>query len=187
MRVILAQSQIIKFLRGDIRNFKGMFLGDMQKLPDYKLERANDVIPWMFPTDIASKYDIGAPLLSPNDILAIKADEIVLRNIQLSLNRMIEFYERNDYWITQRNHNYLRITRILRCLWLAGLIHDYVCLSRCLDDLFVEHHDLIGENTYNYWKHADDDHFMRTDGGFKQDNDLTPLDAEDVRLGLCHI
>jgi hypothetical protein len=103
---------------------------------------------------------VDAPVLTAEDIEIIKNDETIQDAIQLSLFRMIRYYEKNDYWITQKNHNFLRITRILRCLWLAGRVNDYVCLQRILDDIYIDYSDIISDETFAYWKYANDDDFF---------------------------
>lgn len=154
-------SRIIRFLRGDQRDTQGRCLKDMHDLPDWKLERCHDVVQWMFPTDIPSAHYPDAPVLTAEDIAIIQNDGHIKAIIQLSLTRMVEFYEKNDYWITQKNHNFLRLTRILRCLWLAGLKHDYVSLQKALDDVFIDYPDIVGEETYLYWKNANNDEFIK--------------------------
>lgn len=154
-------SRIIRFLRGDQRDTQGRCLKDMHDMPDWKLERCHDVVQWMFPTDIPSAHYPDAPVLTEEDIAIMKLDPHIQAIIQLSLTRMVDFYEKNDYWITQKNHNFLRLTRILRCLWLAGLKHDYVSLQKALDDVFIDYPDIIGEETYLYWKNANNDEFMK--------------------------
>jgi len=52
---------------------------------------------------------------------------------------------------------------MLRCLWLADLKHDYVCLQKALDECFVDYPDIIGEETYLYWKNANNDEFMKAE------------------------
>ena len=164
-------SKIINFLRGGEFDCKMRHIMELQHMPDWKIERTHDVIQWLFPTDIPSEHNSDAPVLTPEDIEIIKNDSIIKAAIQKSLERMIYFYERNDYWITQRNHNYLRITRILRCLWLAGLTHDYVSLQKCLDDIFVDYPDIIGEETYLYWKNANNDIFIKCPPKIKEETE----------------
>jgi len=156
-------SQIILFLRGKGPDYKGRSLYQLQTLPDYRLEREHDVIQWMFPTDIASKHCKDAPVLTNEDLETIKEDTAIQDNLQLSLDRMIKFYEKDDYWITQKNHNFLRITRILRCLWIAGRVHDYVCLSRILDAIFLDdrYTNIITYETFTYWKYANDLEYLK--------------------------
>jgi len=153
--------RIIKFLRGEAFDTKIRTLAEMQRYPSWKLERSHDVLQWMFPTDIKSKSYDEAPILTLEYIQCIQADKEIQSAIRSSLNRMLAFYEENDYWVSQRNHNFKRLTRILRCLWLAGLKRDYVCLQKALDEVYVDYADIVGEETYSYWKNANNDEFMK--------------------------
>lgn len=157
----IMSSRIIRFLRNQGTDHKGRTLKQIRDLPDHKIEREHDIIQWMFPTDLPSSHCKDAPTLTDEDIERIKEDTLIQDNIEESLDRMIRFYEKNDYWITQKNHNFLRITRILRCLWLSNRIHDYVCLSRVLDDIYIYYHEIIGEETYYYWKYANDREYLK--------------------------
>lgn len=152
-------SQITLFLKGKGKDTKGRMINQIRALPDHRLENSHDVIQWLFPTDLPSQHQEQSPVLTYSDIEIIKSDSKIQDNLQLSLDRMIRFYEKNDYWITQKNHNFLRITRILRCLWLAGRIHDYVCFQRVLDDIYIDYNDIIGDSFY-FWKCANDKDFL---------------------------
>jgi len=147
-------------LSGKGFDHKGRMINQIRALPDWKLEREHDVIQWLFPSDIHSKYFDQAPVLTDEDIETIKESTVIQDNIQMSLERMIRFYEKDDYWITQKNHNFLRMTRILRFLWIAGRTHDYVCLSKVLDDIYKDYAAIIGGETYLYWKNANNRDFL---------------------------
>jgi hypothetical protein len=153
-------SNIVQFLSGKGFDHKGRTLNQIRSFPDWRLEREHDFIQWMFPSDIHSNYFDKAPILTDEDIEYIKNSEDVQKNLQLSLERIIQFYEKNDYWITQKNHNFLRLTRILRCLWIAGRVHDYVCLSKVLDGIYDDYCEIIGPETFMYWKKANDKDFL---------------------------
>lgn len=155
-------SQIIKFLRNEAADFKGRFLIQVIMMTDEQLERSHDCIQWMFPSDIRSQHSSYAPVLTEKDIQVMKSDKVVQCAIKTCLDRMLRFFENNDFWLTQRNHNYKRLTRMLRCLWLADMKHDYVSLSKALDDVFIDNPDLVGEETYLYWKNANNDSFMKS-------------------------
>ena len=172
-------SQIIKFLRDEAKDYKGRTLFEMQSLPDYKLEKTHDIIQWMFPIDIPSKYNPNSPVLTEEDIAIMKTDLTVQAAIQTSLTRMIWYYEKNDYWVTQKNHNFLRITRILRCLWLAGMKHDYVCFQRALDDIFTDYNEIIGEETFLYWKNANNKEFLEKENKSSFIGPCLPASNED--------
>jgi hypothetical protein len=154
-------SDVIKFLRSEGRDHKCRTLIGLLAMNDAELEKSHDVIQWLFPSDLPSMYAPFAPVLTAEDIETMKTDEIVQAALKMCLERMIHFYENSNHWITLHNHNYKRITRMLRCLWLAGLKHDYVSLSKALDDVFIENPDTVGEETYLYWKNANNDFFMK--------------------------
>jgi hypothetical protein len=135
---------------------KGRMISQVRSFPDWQLERDHDFIQWLFPSDIHSRFFDKAPILTDADIEEMKESVAIQNNLKWSLDRMISFYEKNDYWITQKNHNFLRINRILRCLWISNRIHDYVCLSKILDDIYIDYHEIIGEETFLYWKNAND-------------------------------
>ena len=153
-------SNVVQFLSGKGFDHKGRTLNQIRAFPDWRLEKEHDVIQWMFPIDIPSKHFDGAPVLTNDDIKIIKKSKDIQYHLILSLSRMMRFYEQNDYWITQKNHNFLRITRILRCLWLSGRKHDYVCIQKILDKIWVDYHDIIGNETFLYWKCANNKDFL---------------------------
>ena len=153
-------SSIILFLSGHGFDHKGRLISQIRSFPDWMIEREHDIIQWLFPSDIHSNFFNKAPVLTDIDIVMMKKSFIIQENLKMSLDRMIAFYAKDDYWIVPHNHNFLRITRILRCLWLAGRVHDYVCLSRVLDDIYIEYSDIISEETFLYWKNANNKDFL---------------------------
>jgi hypothetical protein len=57
-------------------------------------------------------------------------------------------------WITPGNHNFLRITRILKCLILLDLKRYAMLFFRSLELVFSEWKKIIGEDTFNHWSNA---------------------------------
>ena len=49
------------------------------------------------------------------------------------------------------DHNYLRITRILKCLMTFGLIDEAQAFYECLRQIYREESDQIGGETFQYW------------------------------------
>lgn len=180
-------STIILFLSKRGFDHKGRLINQIRAYPDWRLEKEHDVIQWLFPSDIHSKYFDKAPILVDSDMEILKESVEIQDNLQMSLDRMIRFYEKDDYWITQKNHNFLRMTRILRCLWIAGRTHDYVCLQKVLDDIYKDYKEIIGAETYLYWKNANNLEFLvnykSTPVSLAVSNDKTnPYDASDNDL-----
>ncbi|KAJ7211991.1 opioid growth factor receptor conserved region-domain-containing protein [Mycena pura] len=101
-----------------------------------KLERKHGFIQWLFPIREHGMNFDSQPL-QPHEIAAIKADPVALKRILTSYNLMLDFYGMRlvseetgavDRVLPPRNyvpryenlvyssHNYLRISRILKCL-----------------------------------------------------------------------
>lgn len=175
----IAISNIITFLRCKGFDHRGRSINQLWALPDWRLEKDHDFIQWMFPTDFPSNYMPDAPVLTTEDIAIIKIDKTIQDNLTFSLERMIRFYEKNDYWITEKNHNFLRITRILRFLWLAGRVHDYCCFQRVLDDYYIQYGNIITNETYAYWKYANDDEYLKAKRMKEQAKLANPYDRDD--------
>jgi hypothetical protein len=57
-------------------------------------------------------------------------------------------------WLTPHNHNFLRITRILKCLCLTGLKAEAAAFFTALQFVYTSYADVIGEETLGYWQAA---------------------------------
>jgi hypothetical protein len=143
----------LTFLRGETPDNRGRFFSDMIAYSNAQLEESHDVIQWLFPLNEASAYNRNAPLLSVEDISVLKTDAVAKANILKAYERFLVFYE-DAQWITPYNHNYLRLTRILKCLGLAGLDKEKNALKSALNALYLLHKDTIGETTKRFWDNA---------------------------------
>ena len=131
---------MLGFLRGEEKDNKGRYLFDYWKADNQWLESTHDYIQWMFPLDVRSfHHPFAAPALKENELEIAKMDEIIQRNMIRSFQRMLEFYglrlnaeenkieknnsfeERSKVWLVVKNHNHLRLTRIIKSLRLLGL------------------------------------------------------------------
>jgi hypothetical protein len=175
-------SHIILFLKGKCPDYKGRTLIQLRCMAHHRIEKAHDVVQWMFPSDIESQYCKDAPLLTPEDIETMKTDATIKNNIKLSFERMFRFYEKDDSWITWKNHNFLRITRILRCLWLVELTHEYVRFQRVLDSIYGEYADIIGDETFFYWKAANNSDFFKNPQTYMSSSFKSKLKVEEENL-----
>jgi hypothetical protein len=62
---------------------------------------------------------------------------------------------RRGVWLTPRNHNHLRLTRILACLYLLGLPGHAKALFQVLDELARgDGGGVISEAAHAYWRSA---------------------------------
>jgi len=55
-------------------------------------------------------------------------------------------------WLTKRNHNFLRITRVLKSMMLFGLESEAVAFYKALEHLYYKGGDqFIGQETFDFW------------------------------------
>ena len=119
-------------------DYKGRRLHDILAYGNRALEWHHDYIQVLFPLPEASPYNLRAPLLDANTIERFDADEYRPVGLVAAFRRMLRFYGfrqsrttdevvRKNFdrcrrnWLTPHNHNFRRISRILRCLTLLGL------------------------------------------------------------------
>ena len=147
-------SNITDFYQGTGTDHDGRTLADMLKFDLASLEQGHDYIQWMFPLPEASRFFFWAPLLSDEDIATFKADTNMRHRVKGSLVVMTRFYEASPQWCTPRNHNLLRITRILRFLTLIGLSTEAQEFHDTMVRLTEPHPGVATEETLWFWSQA---------------------------------
>src|SRR5215472_17590331 len=131
-------SALVDFYRGQGSDAEGRALAEIWSWDDNELELVHDFIQWLFPLPEPSQFNAAAPLLTDGDIAAFRTDSALQSNLLKSFQRLLRFlglaqdeagaivlgpnfYSRSpDVWEAP-NHNWLRITRVLRSLQLLGL------------------------------------------------------------------
>jgi hypothetical protein len=160
-------SKIIDFYSGQGKNNRGLTIQQVWEFDDIKLERYHDYIQWLFPLDVRSKFNKEAPILTDYDIkqfaglgTAVKQSLIVmldfygftyhsgLKNIWLDADLIMR--QRREAWVTASNHNYLRITRILKFLSLIGRQDTAMTFLYPLLALWKDHPFTIGESAIHW-------------------------------------
>ena len=170
----MRDSPLVVFYRGDGRDHRGRLLSHIHQYAFDDLERHHDYIQWLFPLPEPSGANASAPLLSQEDVAAFEREELLRNALLRSFRLMMQFYglelagagsgvevrrsssfdERSRVWLTSGNHNFLRISRILRSLSLLGLRGHAAALLKCLDDIYAEEPRTIGTTTLGYWRRA---------------------------------
>jgi hypothetical protein len=170
----MPESRLLEFYRGTGRDHRGRLLSHIFGFHFDELEFHHDYIQWLFPLPERSGANPSAPVLSDEDIAAFKADESLRMALLQSFRLMLQFYglefegpndnpsvvkgdyfvARSNVWVTRGNHNFLRISRILRCLSLLGLQQYAAAFLKCLEEIYAEESQTIGETTMGYWRRA---------------------------------
>jgi hypothetical protein len=166
----MSPSRLIAFYRGDAMDDRGRRIADIWRFDQVELEAIHDYIQWLFPLTERSAFNPDAPILDQSTIETFRTDEALRRNVERSLAVMLDFYgfridgdrivrsatfaQRAANWVTPGNHNFLRLTRILRSLSLLGLEERAAGLLECLEELYASNEDVIGARTISFWRQA---------------------------------
>lgn len=173
------KSKIVQFFEGTGTDHAGRTIYDIFDFSHDELESTHDYIQWLFPLTEGSQYNPEAPILTEEDISLFHLNFEVENNFWYAVSKMLEFYgfgigfiatseiiyPTDDFdqrtrvyngWISPGNHNYLRITRILKSMMLLGKGKTAKAWFKTLQIIYNEscYKADIGEETYNYWKNA---------------------------------
>ena len=107
-------SQVLQYLQGSGADHQGRTLSEVLLANDEFLEQEHDYIQWLFPLREPSYNVESAPVITEDEIKKARANKRVQDNMSKSLERMTRFCMGNDHWLVPREHNHLRITRIIR-------------------------------------------------------------------------
>jgi hypothetical protein len=147
-------SAILDFYSGTGTDHANRTLADVLKFDHAELEQGHDYIQWLFPLPEPSRFCLDAPLLTDEDIKEIAASPS-LRWVAIGATaRMAQFYLASPQWCTPRNHNLLRITRILRFLTLIGATDVAASFRLLVLDLATRHEGVVTEETAWFWSEA---------------------------------
>ena len=89
-------------------------------------------------------------MLDAETIAEVRARPELQESVRASLARIRRFYEGSPHWITPGNHNYLRITRILKCLKLLGLDAEAAAFFEYLAGLRPR----VPARSFDFWRDA---------------------------------
>lgn len=168
---------IIKFYRGEIRNDNGNFFDEILGWDDEHLERSHRTVQWMFPLNEPSEAQPDSPVLSDFQVQQMKSDPQIIANLGEAITVWGKFYglayttghnddgdfyiehqivdiTRFNNWIKPFNHNYLRLTRMLKCMVLFGLQQWAISFYKCLKSIYDNYSITISAITMDYWSDA---------------------------------
>jgi len=123
-------------------------------MDDIALESGHDWVQWMFPLPEPSKAQPSSPVMTEADITVFRTDPVVRANVDRALTRWMKFMEGNTHWCRERDHNHLRITRIIRFLTLIGNEDDAEQVYHTACGMMIHKGDGLPETTKGFWSEA---------------------------------
>lgn len=162
---------LLAFYYGRHPDDRGRMLAEILRQDDTWLEHTHDFIQWLFPLERPSGVNPSAPLITTAVEQAFRSDASLRDRLRGAFQRMLAFYglqddgsriapasnwtQRKGNWFTRPTHNDLRITRILRCLFLLGLREEAQRLLACLDRLHRTEPDCgFTPTAMQHWRQA---------------------------------
>ena len=146
----------VNFLTNKESDFNNRFLQDIWEYSDEEIEHTHDFIQLLFPLNEESNaVSNGIYLDSSEAILTVKVNKLATENIVKSSKWFLSFLARNSHWKRKHDHNYLRITRIIKSLRL--LVSDqeankfYEAFMQLIDENLISR---INSTTLTYWENA---------------------------------
>jgi hypothetical protein len=166
----MPNAKLITFYGGKGTDDRGRRIDEIWRFSHEELESVHDYIQWLFPLAERSVFNPGAPLLDDDTIAHFRDDATLRKNLERSLRVMLDFYglaiagheilrvptfgARSRNWLTPHNHNFLRLTRILKSLSLLGLLDRATQLLACLEEIARLRAGVISDETLRYWREA---------------------------------
>ena len=145
---------LVGFLEGKTPDHRGRTLSMLWRQTDDDAENNHDYIQWMFPLDEPSQAVNGAPVLSDFDIDEIKENQLAIGNLEGSARWFLGFLERNDHWITNYDHNHLRITRAIKSLRLLTSNQAADAFRGKVIALAGDNLNLVDQEVRDFWASA---------------------------------
>lgn len=168
---------VLDFYEGRVVHPKGFTLDYVLGWDDGVLESEHSYIQWLFPLTEPSRAVRSSPLLEPQEIARFRDDPVLRQKVRRAFARMLGFYGfetispgsaedspvvvpspglsfRLDEWLTPGNHNFLRITRILKSLVILGFSPEARAFLAALADLRGQHPGVIPDVTWKFWTEA---------------------------------
>ena len=146
-------SRIIEFYRGTATG-AGRTIDQALELDDIAWEAAHDIVQWVYPLPEPSRAQPQSPVLTDEDLAVFRTDPEVRETVKRAYRRWLSFMEGTDHWRRERDHNHLRITRIIRFLSLVGMHEEASDVFRIAAE---GAEGIVPNTTLWYWQEAMND------------------------------
>jgi Opioid growth factor receptor (OGFr) conserved region len=167
-------TQLLDFYMGNTSDSQERKIEEIWSWGYSRLEQIHDYIQWLFPLREFSNFNPDAPMLTAKEVEIFKSNKQLQDRVLNSLDLMLNFYgysrlgnENNVQivaggnfdirirnWITPNNHNFLRITRILKSLSILGILGCAEKFLAALESLSLKEKSIISETSFHYWQSA---------------------------------
>jgi hypothetical protein len=138
---------------------EGRYLQDILAWEDYdQWDRSHDFIQWVFPLPEPSQFNPDAPLLDEETQQMFRNHRVIQSNVTKAYAFAQRFLlsDGGYPWLRPRDHNHLRITRILRFFNLVGQESKAMHIYEAVLELASFIPGVVSELTLEFWQNAMD-------------------------------
>jgi hypothetical protein len=148
--------QLVEFYSGTGTDNRGRTFGEILAWDNRRWEHSHDMIQWLFPLVEKSAHNPHAPRLDDETITVFRTDPRVRDNVLAAYARAKDFFWDQDppAWLRDRDHNHLRITRMLKFFTLCGFRDQASELYGNVLGVVAANPDIILPRTLDYWQDA---------------------------------
>lgn len=164
---------VIAFFGGQGEDAEGRSLLQILEWGDELMECCHNYVQWLFPTDEPSRFNSDAPLIDESVGLAASRDPVVKENFLKGFARFMKFlglsivtqsgelqlakaanFEKRKLmcWEGPQNHNWMRVSRVLRCLQIMGFEEELLALHDCLEMIVDELPGMVDDDIVQIWR-----------------------------------
>jgi hypothetical protein len=167
----MSESPLVAFYAGHGSDFAGRQLDDIWRMSHDDLEFTHDYIQWLFPLRERSSVQPDVPVVDDTVVEAFRAPELRERLLEsarvmasfyglrivesdggIAVQRAPDFDERRAVWLNRGNHNFLRLTRIMKSLALLGRPALAKAWLDALVSIYQDFGSSISPDTLRYWQ-----------------------------------
>lgn len=159
-------SKIIDFYLEKDTDCEGRTLSEIWQCRDDWFETTHNYVQWLFPLADLSNFNEDAPILTEEDIALFKSNLTLATNLVSSFFRFLKFlgleYKNDkvikaenyrDVMFVYPNHNWFRISRVLKSLKILGQHKYALTFFEFLETMHIMEQN-VTENTFQHWKEA---------------------------------
>lgn len=162
-------SRVIRFYTAENTDHRGRYIQDIWAFDHFWLEYTHDYIQWLFPIPEQGRFNQFAPVLHEADQVVFRKSEELRQRQRVSLDVMLDFLGlvrkadhivrqadlcvKHHSWLKPGGHNHLRITRMIRSLYLCGQKNLAETLQSTVIDL-GQKEGLVSERSIEFWRSA---------------------------------
>jgi hypothetical protein len=170
-------SRLVAFYLLRAPDVRGRGLDDLWELDPDEWEEGHDHVQWLFPLPEPSRFNPDAPLVGADDVAAWRRSPELRANLLVSFRKFLHFlglelaqdgerwlvrpgpnwHGRRGWWVfpgaTRVNHNWLRITRVLKSLRLLDLEPQAQAFLRALQEVY-DLEGMISPQSMALWQEA---------------------------------